>query len=123
MAPFRKRHPAKSARDIAIAKAVMAVARHQIVAKTPGGKSSRRGPSAKVLLLGGVAVAAGAVVFIKREKVAGLLPSHTETPAASPPPGPSNYDAPGPVANTATPVPAPEPQVRPAGLDEAAEEA
>ena len=41
---------------------------------------------------------------------------------APPPPGPSNYDAPGPVANTATPVPAPEPQ-QPEAIDEAAEEA
>ena len=67
----------------------------------------RRG---KLLLLR--AVAFGAVV-LKRDKVAGLLPGRGETyaPPADPPrPGPSNYDAPGPVANTATPVPAPEPQ-------------
>jgi hypothetical protein len=76
----------------------------------------------KVLLLGGAAVAAGAVAYLKRDRVAGLLPSRTETaPTAPPPPAPSNYDAPGPVANTATPVPAPEPQVQPAGLDEQAE--
>ena len=77
----------------------------------------------KVLLLGGAAIAAGAVAYLKRDRVAGLLPSHGETPAPAPPPppAPSNYDAPGPVANTATPVPAPEPQVQPAGLDEQAE--
>ena len=45
-----------------------------------------------------------------------------EPPPAPPRPGPSNYDAPGPVANTATPVPAPEPS-SPAAIDEAAEEA
>jgi hypothetical protein len=76
----------------------------------------------KVLMLGGIAVAAGTVAYLKRDRVAGLLPSRTQEPAAPPPPpAPSNYDAPGPPANTATPVPAPEPQVHPAGLDEQAE--
>src|SRR3954468_4550856 len=73
----------------------------------------------KLLLLGAAVIAAG--VFLKRDKVAGLLPSRAET-YTPPAPGPSNYDAPGPVANTATPVPAPEPQEPPA-IDEAAEEA
>jgi hypothetical protein len=77
----------------------------------------------KVLLLGGIAVAAGTVAYLKRDRVAGLLPSRTQEPTTPPPPppAPSNYDAPGPPANTATPVPAPEPQVHPAGLDEQAE--
>ena len=78
--------------------------------------SRRRGT---LLLLGACAVAAG--VLLKRDKVAGLLPSRTE-PYSPPSPGPSNYDAPGPVANTATPVPVPEPQT-PEPIDEAAEEA
>ena len=76
-----------------------------------------------LLLLGAAAIAAG--VFLKRDKVAGLLPGRGETyepPATPHAPGPSNYDAPGPVANTATPVPAPEPQQPPA-LDEESEEA
>ncbi|HEX5619229.1 MAG TPA: hypothetical protein VFX51_12450 [Solirubrobacteraceae bacterium] len=73
----------------------------------------------KLLLLGAAVVAAG--IFLKRDKVAGLLPSRTE-PYEPPAPGPSNYDAPGPVANTATPVPVPEPH-QPAAIDEAAEEA
>jgi hypothetical protein len=126
MALNRKRSSlAKTVRNVAIAEAAWAVARDRIATKAPGVKPRRRGPSAKVLLLGGVVVAAGTVAFLKRDKVTGLLPSHAETPAPAPPPppGPSNYDAPGPVANTATPVPAPEPQVHPAGLDEAAEEA
>jgi hypothetical protein len=83
-------------------------------------RSSRRG---RLLLLGAAVVAAG--VFLKRDKVAGLLPSRSETyspPPAPPAPGPSNYDAPGPVANTATPVPVPEPH-QPEPIDEAAEEA
>jgi hypothetical protein len=73
----------------------------------------------KLLLFGAAVVAAG--IFLKRDKVAGLLPSRTE-PYEPPAPGPSNYDAPGPVANTATPVPAPEAH-QPAAIDEAAEEA
>ena len=74
----------------------------------------------KLLLLGAAVVAAG--IFLKRDKVAGLLPSRTE-PYEPPAPGPSNYDAPGPVANTATPVPAPEPREEPpAAIDERAEE-
>jgi hypothetical protein len=73
----------------------------------------------KLLLVGAAVVAAG--IFLKRDKVAGLLPSRTE-PYSPPSPGPSNYDAPGPVANTATPVPAPEAQ-EPGAVDEAEEEA
>ena len=74
------------------------------------------------LLLGVVALGAAAV-FLKRDKVTALLPSRSETPSYTPPsPGPSNYDAPGPVANTATPVPAPEAH-QPPTVDEAAEEA
>jgi hypothetical protein len=79
----------------------------------------------KLLLLGGAVVVAGAAALLKRDKVAGLLPSRSDAPAPSGPAAPpqqSNYDAPGPVANTATPVPAPDPVV-PEPIDEAAEEA
>jgi hypothetical protein len=72
----------------------------------------------KLLLVGAAVVAAG--IFLKRDKVAGLLPSRTE-PYSPPSPGPSNYDAPGPVANTATPIPVP--LGHESGIDEAAEEA
>jgi hypothetical protein len=78
---------------------------------------------ARTKLLLGVLALGAAAVFLKRDKVAALLPSRSETPSYTPPaPGPSNYDAPGPVANTATPVPAPEPH-QPPTIDEAAEEA
>src|SRR5215218_7544766 len=80
----------------------------------------------KLLLIGGAVVAAGAAALLKRDKVAGLLPSRSGQPepsaAPAPPPQQSNYDAPGPVANTATPVPAPDP-VAPEPIDEQAEEA
>jgi hypothetical protein len=78
--------------------------------------------SRKLLLVGAALVAAG--VLLKRDKVAGLLPGRgqTYTPPEPHTPGPSNYDAPGPVANTATPVPAPEGQ-EPGPIDEGAEEA
>ena len=70
----------------------------------------------KRLLLVGVAVAAGAA-YAKRDTVRQLLPGGS-SPAPEPdsppaPPQPSNYDAPGPPANTATPVAAPEPVVTP----------
>ena len=75
------------------------------------------------------AVAAGVAGFLGRDKVADRLPfggrdDSPVTPAPPPPPQPSNYDAPGPVANTATPIPAPDPHGEPpAHIDEAAEEA
>jgi hypothetical protein len=79
----------------------------------------------KLLLIGGAVAAAGVAALLKRDKVAGLLPSRSgDQPSPTPPapPQPSNYDAPGPVANTATPVPAPDPVV-PEAIDEQAEEA
>jgi len=90
---------------------------------------ARRGKFGRAaLLLGAAAVAAG--VLLKKDKVTGLLSSGSQQPAdtgwaPAPATGPSNYDAPGPVANTATPVPAPEPEVLTdtGAIDEAAEEA
>src|SRR4051812_36276390 len=92
---------------------------------------ARRGKFGRAaLLLGAAAVAAG--VLLKKDKVQGLLSSGGRSGGAAdtgwapaPAAGPSNYDAPGPVANTATPVPAPEPEVltETGGVDEAAEEA
>jgi hypothetical protein len=124
--PFRRRgklaKAARTARNVAIADAALALAQDRLGGRSHGGGGRRRG---RTLLLGGVAVAMAAGVLWKRDRVAGLLPSRSETPepqTPSTPPGPSNYDAPGPVANTATPVPAPEPQSHPA-IDEAAEEA
>jgi hypothetical protein len=121
--PFRRRgkvsKAARTARNLALADAALALARDRV-----GGRSHSRRPSGKALLLGGAAVAAAAGLLYKRDKVAGLLPSHAETHEPHQP-GPSNYDAPGPVANTATPVPAPEPRTttEAGSIDEAAEEA
>ncbi|MGH2949153.1 MAG: hypothetical protein ACRDPC_23350, partial [Solirubrobacteraceae bacterium] len=122
--PFRRRgkmaKAARTARNLALADAALAIARDRV-----GGSRSHR-PSGRALMLGGAAVAVAAGVLWKREKVTGMIPSRTGTyeppPPPPPPPGPSNYDAPGPIANTATPVPAPEPQQPPA-IDESAEEA
>src|SRR4051794_6211182 len=91
---------------------------------------ARRGKFGRAaLLLGAAAVAAG--VLLKKDKVQGLLSSGGSSAPAdtgwapAPAAGPSNYDAPGPVANPATPIPAPEPEVLTdtGGIDEAAEEA
>jgi hypothetical protein len=99
--------------------------------------------NARTLVLGGLAVAAVAGAMKNRHRVAGLIgarssapdpyPSPSSAPVGTPsvvhnepapPPMVSNYDAPGPPANTATPIPAPEPEVRgDHGIDEAAEEA
>jgi hypothetical protein len=126
MAPFSRK--AKTARNLALAEAALALARDRSSAKGP--KRSR----GKLLLAGGAVVAAGAAALLKRDKVAGLLPSRSGDDAPAPAPAPvpsqpSNYDTSGPVANTATPVPVPEPppvtleeEERPR-IDEAAEEA
>jgi hypothetical protein len=86
-----------------------------------------RTKSKVTLVIAGVAVAAaGAAAALKRDKVAALLPSRSggEGGADPTPPQPSNYDAPGPVANTATPIPAPDPHGEPpAHIDPVAEEA
>jgi nicotinate-nucleotide--dimethylbenzimidazole phosphoribosyltransferase len=121
--PFRRRKAAKTVRNLAIAEAALAIAKDRAVAAT--GRGSRR-PSGKLLLIGGAVAAAGAAALLKRDKVAGLLPSRAGQPAppvAPAPPQPSNYDAPGPVANTATPIPAPDAQGQPPAIDEQAEEA
>ena len=86
----------------------------------------------RTLVLGGIAAVALAGALKNRHRVAGLIgarssePEPYTPPRYEPQPAPpvSNYDAPGPPANTATPVPAPEPVVREEhGIDEAAEEA
>jgi hypothetical protein len=118
--PFRRRKAAKTVRNLAIAEAALALARDR---RTGG--SAKRGGRGKLLLIGGAVAAAGAAALLKRDKVAGLLPSRSGEPEPYTPPAPpqpSNYDAPGPVANTATPVPAPDPQ-EPEAIDEASEEA
>jgi hypothetical protein len=80
----------------------------------------------KLLAICGAVAAVGAAALFKRDKVTALLPFRTggeAPPAPVPPPQQSNYDAPGPVANTATPVPAPDPQeTPPPAIDEVAEE-
>jgi hypothetical protein len=120
--PFRRRKAAKTMRNLAFAEAALALAKDRAAAAA--GRGSRR-PSGKLLLLGGAVAAAGAAALLKRDKVAGLLPSRSSAPQPDvpAPPQPSNYDAPGPVANTATPIPAPDPHGEPpATIDERAEE-
>ena len=117
---------AKTARNLAVADIALAFARDRLAAQLPGVKPRRRGPGKKTLLLGGAAAAAAAALLLKREKVVALLPGRSDEPAppepAYTPPPVSNYDASGPVANTATAVPVPPAYEEPA-IDEAAEEA
>jgi hypothetical protein len=109
--PFRRRRKAtRIARNLALAEAALALAKDRAGAGT--GAVKRRG---RVVAVGGVVLVAGAVAVLKRDKVARVLPSRSggdTAPTTPPAPQPSNYDAPGPVANTATPIPAPDPVVR-----------
>src|SRR3954447_17519829 len=118
---------AKTARNALIADAALAFARDRIAARLPGVEPRKTHRGRKALLIGG-AVAVGAALLVNRRKVTALLPGRADEPAPPPPPPArdtppiSNYDAPGPVENTATPVPTPPPYEPPA-IDEAAEEA
>ncbi len=107
----------KKARNALIARTALSLAREHL---TPPKPKKRRG---RKLLFGGLIAGAVAAVVLKRDKVLALLPGHTESDYVPPPapPAPSNYDVSGPVSNTATPVPAPDPVDKPA-IDEAAEE-
>jgi hypothetical protein len=118
---------AKTARNVAIARVAWAFARDRLAAQLPGVEPRKQRSRTKTLLIGGgIAAVLGAALFKKREAVRGLLPggesSEPPRPEAYAPPPVSNYDAPGPVANTATAVPVPPAHESPA-IDEAEEEA
>ena len=104
---------AKTARNAAVADIAFAFARDRLAAQLPGVQPRKRRPGKKTLLIGGAAAAAAAALLLKRDKVSALLPggSSDSVPAPSDggytPPPVSNYDASGPVANTATAVPVP----------------
>jgi hypothetical protein len=89
-------------------------------------------PSARTLVVGGLAVAAAAGAALKTRRRSSTpdvpqaaIPGPTSPEPAAPPPVVANADVAGPPANTATHVPAPDPVVHdPAGgIDEEAEEA
>jgi hypothetical protein len=117
---------AKTARNAAVADLAIAFARDRLAAQLPGVKPRKRRPGKKALLIGGIAATAAAALLLKRDKVTALLPGRSDEPAppepSYTPPPVSNYDASGPVANTATPVPAP-PAFESPAIDEAEEEA
>ena len=121
---------AKTARNLAVADIALAFARDRVAAMLPGVEPRKKKRSrGKTLLLGGGVAATVAALLLKREAVKGLLPGGETEPAPAPepaggytPPPVSNYDASGPVANTATSVPVPPAFEEPA-IDEAAEEA
>jgi len=117
--PFARRKATKAMRYLAMAKLALSLL-------PPARRAAKRVP-AKPLLIGGAAAGVGAAAYFGRHKAAALLPSRGRdeaAPAPTAPPQPSNYDAPGPPANTATPIPAPDPQGEPpAKVDPAAEEA
>src|SRR5690349_1458226 len=104
---------AKTARNLAVADIALAFARDRVARMVPGMKPRRRRPPVGKLLIGGGVAAGLLALLFKRDAVRGLLPggSSESTPAPDPgaytPPPVSNYDAPGPVTNTATAVPVP----------------
>ena len=65
--PFRRRKAAKTVRNLAIAEAALALAKHRALAAAPGRRSRR--PSGKLLLLGRAVAAAGAVERAHAEQV------------------------------------------------------
>ena len=81
----------------------------------------------KVILAGCAALGAAATGYLQRKRAAGTSPSGQAIEPPQPshqeqaPPQPSNFDASGPVANTATPIPAPDHHPQGA-IDEAEEE-
>src|SRR4051794_5003634 len=119
---------AKTARNLAVADIALAFARDRVARMVPGMEPPKKRSKAKTALIGGGIAAALAALVFKRKTVMGLLPGgSSETAPSEPvggytPPPVSNYDAPGPVANTATAVPVP-PAQEPPTIDEAAEEA
>src|SRR3954452_6419564 len=118
---------AKTARNLAVADIALAFARDRVARMVPGMEPPKKRSKAKTLLIGGGIAAALAALLFKRDSVRALLPGSSSSepavpePAYTPPPV-SNYDASGPVSNTATPVPVPPAFEEPA-IDEAAEEA
>jgi hypothetical protein len=117
---------AKTARNLAVADIALAFARDRVARMVPGMQPRRRRPPVGKLLIGGGVAAGLLALLFKRDAVRGLLPgSSSESAPVEPsytPPPVSNYDAPGPVANTATAVPVP-PAFEEPTIDEAAEEA
>src|SRR6478735_2642340 len=117
---------AKTARNLAVADIALAFARDRVARMVPGIEPKKKRSKAKTFLIGGGIAAALAALLFKRDAVRGLLPGgETESAPAEPaytPPPVSNYDAAGPVSNTATAVPVPPAFEQPA-IDEAAEEA
>jgi hypothetical protein len=119
---------AKTARNLAVADIALAFARDRVARMVPGMQPRRRRPPVGKLLIGGGLAAGLAALLFKRDAVRGLLPGGSSSEPAQPeptgytPPPVSNYDAPGPVANTATAVPVP-PAFESPSIDEAAEEA
>ncbi|HYM56399.1 MAG TPA: hypothetical protein VES79_00405 [Solirubrobacteraceae bacterium] len=115
---------AKTARTVAIADAAWALARDRLAIRVPGVESRRGGQSRKVLLVGGAAAIVAAGALLNRYRARARLPGGSRD-TYSPPgaPQPSNYDAPGPVANTSTPIPAPDPVVTPDPVDDSLAEA
>lgn len=110
----------KAARNVALVRAGLSLAETRLAKRLPGVRKRRTITPKRVVAVGGGVLAATAGVLAKRRSGGGG-DGGSSTPSTPVPPTPTNYDASGPPANTATPrAYTPEPTL---GIDEAAEEA
>ena len=134
--PFRRRSKlatvTKAARRAAVARAGFALFETSLSRKLPlpRRRRERKITPARAAIAGGTVAAIAGLVRSRRSgggdggggsgvPSGGFPPS---TPAPAPPPAPSNVDVPGPPANPATPIPAPDASViAGVGIDEEAE--
>ncbi len=98
---------ARTARRLALIRAAAALVQTRLAGRIPGRRKQPTVTPKRVALLGGLAAAVGGLLGGKR-LFGGGGDSEADSSPAPAPPAPSNYDASGPPANTATPVPAPD---------------
>jgi len=107
----------RTARDATVGRAVVTLVKTRLAAKLPRGRRRRIVTPVRAALFGGVVAGVAGAVRSRRS-----TPSSSQTPAPPPAPSgpgvprdlasdgpdvstaPANYDAPGPPANTATPL-------------------
>src|ERR1700744_4714390 len=114
----------KNARNAMLVDLAFAFLRDRLAAQIPGVQPRRQSHRTRNLLIGGGGSPGLVLLVFGRGKVRALLPGGSSTPEPPPMPadfvpqaGPSNYDASGPVTNTATAVPVPSAQQSPS-IDE-----
>ncbi len=129
LVPSRRRgkleRAARTARNLTLARAALSLVQTKLVGRLPGVRRKRRVTPARAAILGGGLAAFAGLARTRRKGARTDVPPPPPAAAATttpPPPTPANYDAAGPPANTATPLPAVTDPVDPViGIDEEAE--